>query len=83
MSEETLLKVDKTVLAEVLIEEENEEYSMLTAGTAEERKEKAKKSSDPFASGMRKGKRKKIIIKYKSKSTKPFWGSSDRRRKRR
>lgn len=45
LSEEILLKIDKTLLAEVLVEENNEAYSMLSAGTPEERKEKLKKNS--------------------------------------
>ena len=48
------MKIDKTVLAEVLVEEGNKAYNMLTVGTAEERKAKIKKAdkdSDPFSFG--------------------------------
>lgn len=38
LSEDVLLKIDKTVLAEVLLEEGKEEYNMLSSGTAEDRK---------------------------------------------
>ncbi len=48
LTEEVLLKIDKTVLAEVLLEEGNEEYSMLSSATAEDKQRKRSGSLGMF-----------------------------------